>query len=134
MKAEYRATEKQKRAEEYARIREQRKITVLHIIKCLEDAGVDCTRVRNGTIGDHSNVTTLRHLVWKATLNGVSIAGLNGHAQSLLSGVCVTSEVKTAKPSRHVPGSREKIEDLARRVRDGQDLWHPEDVTTYCYC
>lgn len=30
-----------------------------------------------------------------------------------------------------LPGSPEKLEILARRIRDGLPLWHPEDRHTY---
>lgn len=33
------------------------------------------------------------------------------------------------KPTRHPPGSQEKIEELARRVDENLALFHPEDIS-----
>ena len=34
-----------------------------------------------------------------------------------------------AKPTKHRPGSAEKVEVLRRRVEAGESLWHPDDET-----
>lgn len=36
------------------------------------------------------------------------------------------------KPTRAMPGSEEKIEELRRRASAGEDLWHDSDVVPRC--
>jgi len=40
-------------------------------------------------------------------------------------------ESKTYEATNALPGSNEKLAVMARRVRQGLPLWHPEDRRTY---
>lgn len=40
-------------------------------------------------------------------------------------------EASEYNATRALPGTDEKLETMARRVRQGQPLWHPEDRRTY---
>ncbi len=41
------------------------------------------------------------------------------------------SEANRYEATEALPGSREKLEVMARRVREGLPLWHPEDRSGY---